>query len=299
MKINNQEVSNLCFGTGISNLYRWGIERTLGKVKLAFNIIMNKNKNTSKNTWYLPSIIKTSMENGCRMFDTSRAYGASEFILGKTLKKYPRDSFYIVTKLCNKAQYEGKVREYFLESLKQLDMDYVDLYLMHWPVKGHFIESWKEMEKIYNEGLCKAIGVCNFNEHHLEELKKHASIMPMVNQIECHPLFTQEKLREYCKNNNIKVMAYTATGRMDDRLKKTVLVPISKKYNKSITQIILKWHQQIGNIPIFNTTNKKHILENISINDFELTEDEIESISKININSRLRYDPDNCDFSQL
>lgn len=170
---------------------------------------------------------------------------------------------------------------------------------MHWPVEGHYLDNWKQMEELYREGVCKAIGVCNCNIHHLRELEKCAEIMPMVNQIECHPLFTQEKLRTYCKEKGIQIMAYTSTARMDERMRKTCLTPIAKKYGKNMTQVILKWHQQIGNIPIVNTYNTNHMLDNLDIDNFRLTEEEIEQISKININSRLRYDPDNCDFSQL
>ena len=178
-------------------------------------------------------------------------------------------------------------------------MDYIDLYLMHWPVEGHYIKSWKIMEQLYREGKCKAIGVCNFNIHHLEELRKNAEIIPMVNQVECHPLFTQNELRKYCKEHGIQIMAYTSTARMDERLRKTCLVPIAKKYNKTLAQIILRWHQQIGNIPIVNSTKKYHMKQNIDINGFTLNQEEIDLILDININSRLRFDPDNCDFSQL
>ena len=121
----------------------------------------------------------------------------------------------------------------------------------------------------------------------------------MINQIECHPLFTQNELREYCNKENIKVMAYTATARMDDRLKNTCIVDLAKKYNKTVAQIILKWHIQIGNIPIFNTNSIKHYKENMDIEDFELSKEEIQQINSANINSRLRYDPDNCDFTKL
>lgn len=187
----------------------------------------------------------------------------------------------------------------FAEVLEELKTDYLDVYLLHWPVKDIWLNSWKQMEKLYNQGICKTIGVCNCNIHHLEELKKVATIMPMINQFECHPLFTQNALREYCNLNNIQIMAYTSTARMDERLRKTVLTPISKKYNKSIAQVILRWHQQLGNIPIFSSTSISHTISNLRIQDFSLTDSEIDSITRININSRLRYDPDNCDFSQL
>ena len=247
----------------------------------------------------LPKMIRGAMGCGCHFFDTSRAYGGSEYILGKTLKHYNRNEYVITTKVSNQYQYNDDVRGSLETSLSNLQMDYVDLYLLHWPVTNKYINSWKVLEELYDDGLCKAIGVCNCNIHHLETLEKNASLIPMVNQIECHPLLTQNALREYCSERNIRVMAYTSTARMDERLNKTILVPIAKKYNKSIAQIILRWHQQIGNIPIVNTSNLHHLKENYNISSFSLTDEEIQSITNININSRLRYDPDNCDFRQL
>ena len=123
--------------------------------------------------------------------------------------------------------------------------------------------------------------------------------MPMVNQFECHPLFTQENLRKYCKDNNIQVMAYTATARMDERLNKTIIPKLAEKYNKTMAQIIIRWHIQVENIPLVNTSSVKHIKENFDVWDFKLTQEEVDKISAVNINSRLRYDPENCDFTQL
>lgn len=293
------DYGGICYGTGITEIHSIGIKRNYQDLKCLLQMFHNKTNTIARKNYYLPRIIDLCFQNNCRMFDTSRAYRGSEYTLGQTLQKYPRDKYYIITKLCNADQFNHNVRGGFEKSLLELDVDYIDLYLMHWPVEGHFIESWKEMEQIYKEGKCRAIGVCNFNIHHLEELKKYADIMPMVNEVECHPLFTQNELRDYCNQNSIQILAYTSTARGDERLKKTCLVPIAKKYGKTITQIILRWHQQIGNIPIVNSTNRNHMLDNINIKDLNLTEDEIEQITSININSRLRYDPDNCDFTQL
>lgn len=243
--------------------------------------------------------IRAAIDGGLRAFDTSRAYGDAESILGEVIKDKKRDSVFISTKLRNKAQFNGNIREEFENSLSALGVEYVDLFLMHWPVTDHYLTSWKKIEGLYEEGLCRAIGVCNCNIHHLEEIKAEANIKPMVNQFECHPLFTQDELRTYCKENKIQVMAYTPVARMDERLLKTCLVPISKKYNKTVPQVILRWHQQIGNIPVFNTANAEHLVKNTDIYDFELSHEEIVQINKININSRLRYDPDNCDFTKL
>ena len=291
---NGVELFDLCFGTGIVSKNT----NPLYKMKCVIRDGL-KDKKQRKIDNSFRSVITTAMKYNCHMFDTARAYGGAEYELGKALNSYDRSDYKIITKLCNDEQFKKNVRGSLEKSLHELNMDYVDLYLMHWPVTDYFLDSWKEMEKLYKEGMCKAIGVCNCNIHHLNELESVAEIMPMVNEFECHPLFTQKELREYCKEKNIQVMAYTSTGRMDERLKKTVLVPLAKKYNKSIAQIILRWHQQIGNIPIINSVNPKHMVENTNIYDFNLSNEEIASIESININSRLRYDPDNCDFKQL
>lgn len=295
---NGVSVPNLFYGTNIVHLYRYGTVNFPNTAKYWLKNVI-KNRKQFKLDVSAFKTIKTAMQNNCCGFDTSRAYGGAEYVLRKALKKYNRNEYFIVTKLRNKDQYQGNIREAFEKSLSELDLEYVDLYLMHWPVTDLYIENWKKIEQLYEEGLCKAIGVCNCNIHHLERLKATANILPMVNQFECHPLFTQEELRKYCKENNIQVMAYTPTGRMDERLFKTALVPIAGKYGKTVAQIILRWHQQIGNVPIVNTSNPKHMIENTNIYDFQLTEEEIDQILKININSRLRYDPDNCDFRKL
>lgn len=296
---NGLEVPEICFGTGIVLRYYYTNKRKWGdRVKYwIHNYFHNKkqyqlDKNLKQNLY-------TAMDCGINMFDTSSAYAGSECLMGKYLKKCDRKNYYILTKCDNYSQYQNDVRGALMRSLKTLKTDYVDLYLLHWPVTGKFLESWKVMEQLYKEGYCKAIGVCNCNVHHLKELEEVAEIMPMVNEIECHPLFTQEEVRAYCNEKNIKVFAYTSTARMDERLFKTPLVPIAKKYRKSVAQVILKWHIQRGNVPIVNSSKKRHLLDNGKVWDFTLTEDELQQIDKININSRLRYDPDNCDFHQL
>lgn len=291
-------IPKLCFGSGIVHTYRHDNESFLGyaKYKLKTRIKNRKQYRLDSN---FNRNISICMENGLNMFDTSKAYGDGEHELGRALKKYRRDDYFIVTKASNYDQYNGDIRKALEDSLKALDMKYVDLYLLHWPVSDIWISSWLQLEKLYKEGLCRAIGVCNCNIHHIEELKKYAQVIPMVNEFECHPLFTQNELRDYCKANKIQVMAYTATARMDERIYKTKLVPIAKKYGKSIPQVMLKWHQQIGNIPIFNSGDPEHVKCNSMIDDFSLMQDELQKITAININSRLRYDPDNCDFRQL
>ena len=294
---NSLKIPNIAYGTPIISI---NTESSIKKVKSYIGKIIKSNYSDIKKSKGLKKILKEMKKNDeISLIDTSRAYGASENIIGKEIKKSDRSKFFIVTKLANVDQYKNDVEKALRYSLKQLGTEYVDAYLMHWPVTETFLKSWSEMEKCYEKGLCKAIGVCNCNIHHLEEIKKIAKIKPMSNQIECHPLFTQNELREYCNKENIKVMAYTATARMDDRLKNTCIVDLAKKYNKTVAQIILKWHIQIGNIPIFNTNSIKHYKENMDIEDFELSKEEIQQINSANINSRLRYDPDNCNFRRL
>lgn len=292
---NGVQIPDLCCGTGLIST-----EAEKPSLKYYASGICNKEKRKKiRIDKSLPGMVDAAMHNGCNMFDTSRAYGGAEVVLGRSLKKYRREDYFITTKLSNYGQYNGDIRGALKSSLRRLGMEYVDLYLIHWPVDDIYIDSWKQMEQLYKEGLCRAIGVSNFNIHHIEKLREKLEIMPMVNEIECHPLFTQNSLRDYCAENGIKIMAYTSTARMDERLYHTCLPLIASKYSKTVAQVILRWHQQIGNIPIVNSTNVKHVKENTEIYDFTLSESELESISGININSRLRYDPDNCDFRQL
>lgn len=244
-------------------------------------------------------IVKDAPQLNCHLFDTSSAYGQSERVLGKCLKSYPREDYFLITKLSNQEQREGNVRKALMRSLSHLKVDKVDLYLMHWPQTGTYLECWKQMEQLYREGYARAIGVCNFKEHHFEELMKVAEIKPMVCQIESHPLFPQNDMLEYCKKNNIQMMAYTPTGRMDSRLKESKLLKnLAEKYNKNVTQIILRWHYQRGVVPIVNTTSETHLKDNMDIFNFFLNQDEMDEIGKLNINCRLRYDPDTVDFTK-
>lgn len=284
-------------GFGSGAIYDWKPKNTLPYY--ISNMTSKDKRGINKSIWQLKKGVNSIMKHKPVMLDTSRAYGGAEVVLGNALKKYKREDYFLVTKLSNVGQFNGDIRGAFESSLRQLQMDYVDLYLFHWPVTDIYIESYKQMEKLYEEGLCRAIGVCNCNIHHLERLKKEVDIMPMVNQFECHPLFTQNELRAYCKENDIQVLAYTATAKNDYRLPNTIISEYANKYNKTVPQIVLRWHLQVGNVPLVHTFNPKHIDENMNIYDFELTDEEVNRITALNINSRLRFDPDNCDFTRL
>ncbi|WP_031391047.1 aldo/keto reductase family protein [Kineothrix alysoides] len=238
----------------------------------------------------------------CRLFDTSSAYGLNEEVLGKAINDIGinRNEVILMSKISNSQQREGNVRKALEETLKKLNTDYLDVYLIHWPQTGTFINTYLQMEKMYKEGLVKSIGVCNFNIHHLEELRQQASIIPSVNQFEIHPLFTQDNLINYCQANNILPIAYSPIGRMHDVLINAKPVyELSRKYGKTPVQIILRWHYQLYHVAIPRTLDKNHFDDIFSVDEFFLEEREVSWISSINENIRLRYNPDTCDFSRL
>lgn len=238
----------------------------------------------------------------CKLFDTSSAYGFNEEILGKAIEdsNINRSDIVLMSKISNHQQRKGEIRKAFEETLKNLNTDYLDIYLIHWPQTGTFINTYLEMEKIYEEGLVKGIGVCNFNVHHLEELLQKATVLPVINQFEIHPLFTQESLINYCYAKDIQPMAYSPVARMHDVLiNSKPIYELSKKYEKTAVQIILRWHYQLSHIAIPRTLNKQHLEDIFSIEEFRLEKREVAWISSLNENIRLRYNPDTCDFSRL
>lgn len=245
--------------------------------------------------------ISNAFDIGYRLLDYSSSYGDGTLI-GEAIKKsgINRKELFLTTRISNQAQWKGNIRECLFQQLKGMNTDYIDLLMFHWPVTGIYLDTWSEMVKLYKEGYCRALGVANCHAHHLQELLKTEDFIPQINQIEVHPLFTQKPLITFCRELGIQVEGYTAVARMDDRLVRLPLLKsIAKKHNKSIVQIVLRWHIQNGIIPVIRSLNKKRQKENLSIFDFELTAEEINAIDNININSRLRYDPDNCDFSIL
>ena len=237
----------------------------------------------------------------CKLFDTSESYGWNEEILGEAIRNVgKRSDILIMSKIGNKSQKDHDIRRTVEKSLKRLETDYIDIYLLHWPQYGTYINTYLQMEKMYEEGIIKAIGVCNCNRHHLEELAECVNINPMINEIEVHPLFTQDTLINYCYAHDINVVAYSPVGRMHDVLIKAKPIrQIADKYAKTPVQIILRWHYQLGRIAIPQTKSKTHFDEIYAIDEFELTKKEVAWISSINDNVRMRYNSDNCDFSRL
>lgn len=242
-----------------------------------------------------------ALKLGYRLVDYSSAYGDGK-LLQKAIRKsgVKREDLFITTRVSNRAQINGRVREEFMNFLKNMQLDCVDLLQFHWPVTDLYLDTWREMEKLKDEGLVRHLGVANCHQHHLEEIFKVCKYRPEVGQFEIHPLFTQKPLIAYYKQQGIAVEAYTPIARYDDRLVRLPLLKrLEKKYNKTFVQIILRWHVQNGVIPLVRSLNPEHQKENLNIFDFSLSQDDMAAIDALNINSRLRYDPDNCDFSIL
>ncbi|MBP2098017.1 aldo/keto reductase [Enterococcus rivorum] len=240
--------------------------------------------------------VKWALENGYRLIDTAAVYKNEEGV-GEGIRQssVPREKIFVTTKLWNADQgYESTLKA-FDTSLSKLGLDYVDLYLIHWPVTGKYKESWKAMEEIYKSGRAKAIGVSNFQEHHIEELLETATVHPMVNQIELHPTMSQEPLRNYLKEKKIQVEAWSPLGQ-GKTLSNPKLIEIGENYGKSAAQIILRWHLQHDVIAIPKSVHQERIKENFNIFDFELTLEDMEQIDALNENKRIGPDPDNFDF---
>lgn len=235
---------------------------------------------------FAAQIIRNAYSNGFRLFDTGRIYGYSEKMIGKGLNGIDRSSFYLVTKVSD-MDIERKcspdtVRENLSESLRYLGTDHVDAYLLHWP-HGDWISIYLEMEKEYKEGRARSIGVCNFNISHFEQLMKKCNILPHICQTELHPFNSKPLLRMFCKEHNIVLMAHTPTARMCEKVRQCkVLLSLSRKYHKTVAQIILRWHMQNGIIPIVATVSGEHMKENLDCGDFTLSQEEMQMIDSLN-----------------
>lgn len=226
-------------------------------------------------------IVKYALKIGYRQIDTASFYG-NEVGIGNGIKEsgINREDIFLVTKLWNDDHGYDKTIKAFNKSLERLQVDYIDLYLVHWPNKLNS-ETWKAFEYLYKTGKVKSIGVCNFKVGHLEELKKTAQIMPMVNQIEIHPQSSKNDMLSYCEENNIQLVAWSPIMR-GKLFSNELMIGLAEKYKKTIAQIILRWHLQRGVIPIPKSSNEERIKENLNIFDFELSNDDIKTIDLLN-----------------
>lgn len=246
-------------------------------------------------------LMQQAFREGVRLVDYSHTY-MDEWIITEAMRRegVKRDTVFLTGRASNQDLYNDRLYDSCLESLATMGVDYLDLYMFHWPVPGHFVKAWQDMERLYREGRVRSIGVCNCHQHHLQAIMEACDIVPMVNQFEIHPLFTQEPLVDFCRQHRIQVEAYTALARNDDRLKnEKVLKTLAAKYGKSHGQIILKWHIQRGIIPVFRSRSPERIKSNLDLDSFGLNPQEVAAVSALNLDSRLRYDPDRSDLSRL
>ncbi len=236
--------------------------------------------------------IREAIDMGYRMIDTASAYKNEEYV-GQAIREsgVNREDVFVTTKVWNAAQRMGNVTGAFERSLERLGLDYVDLYLVHWPVPGCTLDTWHEMEEIYRSGRAKAIGVSNFTEMDLTELLQHADIIPAVNQIEYHPLWNQDALRQYCQKNGIVVQAYAPLAR-GAYMENDVLTKIAERHFRSVSQVGLRWMIQKGIGVIPKTSQLDRLLENSQIFDFELSDEEVEMIDSLNVNYRSSSIPE-------
>ena len=241
------------------------------------------------------SAVRTALEYGYRMIDTARIY-CNERSVGRGLKDsmVPRSEIFVTTKLW-KDDF-GDARRGLEQSLERLGLDYVDLFLLHWPFKG-FEQAYLVLEQLQQEGLCRAIGVSNFKPHHIEELRAAgATVMPQVNQVECHPHNSADELLNFCRQRNIVVEAYSPLGGEGRTLISDPRITSLADYLKvTPAQVILRWNIQRGVVVIPKSIHTERIKENSHVFEFELSQDDMDTISSINANLRRAYDSDRID----
>ena len=219
---------------------------------------------------------------GYRHIDTAHLYG-NEKGVGEAIRKsgIPRDQIFLTSKIWHNECGEGITTKAIERMLKRLNQEYVDLLLIHWPL-GDYIGAWKDMEKAVQEGKVKSIGLSNFFGKHLEDILKIAKIMPVVDQVECHPYAPCDDLRKELDKINCYIEAWSPIGRGNSQLlNEPILIEIATKYNKTVAQVILRWHIEKGNIVFPKSSNPKHIKENFEIFDFKLTQEEIDKINSL------------------
>ncbi len=240
--------------------------------------------------------VKWALEAGYRHVDTASAYG-NEAGVGRGIaeSRNPREELFVVSKVWNSDQGYEPTLAAFDASIKRLNLEYLDLYLVHWPVKGKYKDTWRALERLYKEKRVRAIGVSNFLQHHLEDILPSVEVAPMVNQMEFHPYLVQQDLLNYCISEKIQYEAWSPM--MQGKIfKLDNFKRLSEKYSKTIAQIVLRWDLQKGVVTIPKSTKKEHIIANAAVFDFELTPGDIAHLDGMDRGQRFGPDPDNFDF---
>jgi diketogulonate reductase-like aldo/keto reductase len=260
-------------------------------------------------TWKLQNdehsveLVKTAIDCGYRHIDTAFSY-QNEIAVGRAVREcgLKRSELFVTSKLDNPDHGYEKTLIEFDMTMNNLGIDYLDLYLIHWPVPLLYRDNWKEVnrgtwkafEELYQEGKIKAIGVSNFLEHHIDALLESATIAPMVDQLELHPQYVQRETVNYCKDHRMIVEAWSPLikGQMDNPL----LIEIAGKYHKSIAQLLLRWSIQNGFLPLPKSSSKERMLENADIFDFEITPEDLEAMKTLEVFGMTGHHPDSAPF---
>lgn len=239
--------------------------------------------------------VRFALEAGYRHIDTAALY-ANETGVGNAVRAFgvPRDQVFITSKVWNSDQgYDSTLRA-FDATQERLDLGALDLYLIHWPVRGKYKETWRALERIYEEGRVRAIGLSNFQIAHIEDLMTDAKVAPMVNQVELHPMLSQVALVDYCHAHQIRMEAWSPL--MQGQLDHPVLASLAQKYDKTAAQIVLRWDLQREIVTIPKSVHQDRIVSNAQVFDFELADEDMDAINQMNTNHRLGPDPDHFDF---
>lgn len=240
--------------------------------------------------------VKDALNHGYRHIDTAAIYNNEDGV-GQGIKEsdVAREDVFLVSKVWNTDQGYDSTLKAFDASLKRLGTDYLDLYLIHWPKGELSKETWKAMERLYEEKRVRSIGVSNFLQHHLEDLLPSVEIAPMVNQMEYHPYLVQQSLLDYCNSKGIQYEAWSPLmqGHIFDL---EVMKKLAAKYNKTIAQMVLRWDLQKGVVTIPKSSKKERIIANADLFDFEISQEDMNLLDGLDQGKRFGPDPDNFDF---
>jgi len=239
--------------------------------------------------------VRSALDAGYRLIDTAKLYGNEEGV-GRAIREsgIPRDEVFVTTKVWNSDHgYDSTLRA-FDESQKLLGLDVVDLYLIHWPTPARdlYLETWRALEQLYADGRVRAIGVSNFTLAHLQRLLGETTVVPAVNQVELHPGFTQDQLRDFHGQHGIVTESWSPLGRGHGLLDNPAVTSVADAHGKTPAQIVLRWHLQLGCVVIPKSTRSARIVENIDVFDIELTDAEMATFSALTEPGRIGPDPD-------
>ena len=239
--------------------------------------------------------VANALQVGYRLIDTAAMYRNEEGV-GQALADsgVARGDLFVTTKLNNDAHGRDNALRAFDESIAKLGLDYVDLYLIHWPKpkQNQYVETWRALEEIHRDGRARAIGVSNFHPHHLQKLVSETDVVPAVNQVELHPYLVQAELRAFDEKHGIRTEAWSPIARGGELLRDPVVTTIAEKYDRTPAQVVIRWHLELGNIVIPKSVTPERIAENFDVFGFELADDDVDAITALDRDFRTGPNPD-------